>query len=703
MDTLDAIKQTFFQECEELLTDAEQGLLAIKSGEADADTVNAVFRAVHSVKGGAGAFALEDLVRFAHVFESVMDELRSERMMASDEIAEILLRAADVLADHVQAARDGTSLNEARASDARNELQALLGEPADQGSDFDDGDFAFAPMMVDLGDADVSLTAEMMPPTWSIDFSPKSEMYLKANEAGLILREVARLGAVATTIDDSDLPPLDQLSAEQAYVHWNIRLTGQVTEAEIRQVFEFVEDDCKLAISLSDSQCVQPDVNFQPDDVDSSIPPVLEIMGVTPEQRSPTPTTVALATPLAPTAAQQNIRVELERVDRLINVIGELVIQQAMLSQKMLESGLTRSSNVTQGLEDLEALTREIQDSVMAIRAQPVRSVFQRMPRLAREVADITGKRVKLIMEGEGTEVDKTIIERLTDPITHMLRNAIDHGLEDPEGRAAAGKPPEGMVHLRALHRSGRIVIELEDDGQGINRTRVRKIAVDRGLIANDATLSDEDTDNLIFLPGFTTSEAVSDLSGRGVGMDVVRRSVQSLGGRISIASEPGIGSKFTMSLPLTLAVLDGMVVSAGDQTLIAPLANIVESFPPPASDIHYVGPNDAVVRVRDIFIPVIDLAVALGFRDEPLPTGSGVAVLVETESGSKAAFLVDAIQGQRQVVIKSIEANYQKVQGISSATILGDGRVALILDIDNLVANAKKRPDPQADMRWAS
>ncbi|NEX95050.1 chemotaxis protein CheA, partial [Caulobacter sp. 17J65-9] len=393
--------------------------------------------------------------------------------------------------------------------------------------------------------------------------------------------------------------------------------------------------------------------------------------------------------PAAP--VQATIRVDLERVDRLIDLVGELVIQQAMLSQRVGESGLARSSNVAVGLEDLEQLTREIQDSVMAIRAQPVKSVFQRMPRLVRECAEMTGKKVRLVTEGEGTEVDKTVIERLSDPITHMLRNAIDHGLETPDERAAAGKPAEGVVRLAALHRSGRIIIEVQDDGKGINRPRVRKIAVDKGLIAEDAILSDDEVDNLIFLPGFSTADAVSDLSGRGVGMDVVKRSIGALGGRISISSIPGQGSKFTLSLPLTLAVLDGMVVTAADQTLVTPLTTIVESLTPKAEDVHLVGGRDAVIRVRDTFVPLVDVGVALGFRDEPIPAASGVAVLIESEAGGKAALLVDSIQGQRQVVIKSLESNYQQVEGVAAATILGDGRVALILDVDALVSTRRK------------
>ncbi len=377
---------------------------------------------------------------------------------------------------------------------------------------------------------------------------------------------------------------------------------------------------------------------------------------------------------------------DLERVDRLIDLVGELVINQAVLAQRAAESGLAKHNDVALGLDDLEQLTREIQDSVMAIRAQPVKSVFQRMPRLVREVAAAVGKEVRLVTEGENTEVDKTVIERLSDPITHMIRNAIDHGLESSEKRLAAGKPAEGMVKLAAFHRSGRIVIEVSDDGGGINRPRVKDIAASKGLIDPNAPLSDEEIDNLIFLPGFSTASAVSDISGRGVGMDVVKRSINALGGRISINSTPGKGSVFTMSLPLTLAVLDGMVVSAAGQTLIAPLSTIIETLQPKPHEVKAIGPNAWLMSIRDSFVPLIDVGMALGYRTEPVDPASCVALLVE-EGATRAALLVDAIQGQRQVVIKSLEANYRHVVGIAAATILGDGRVALILDVDAIVS----------------
>jgi two-component system chemotaxis sensor kinase CheA len=434
--------------------------------------------------------------------------------------------------------------------------------------------------------------------------------------------------------------------------------------------------------------------------------PVAAVDPVAPA-RTATPAPAADALSAAPKAAdttvaapvQTTIRVDLDRVDRLINLVGELVINQAMLSQRVIEAGLVRSSNVALGLDDLEQLTREIQDSVMAIRAQPVKSVFQRMPRLIREIAAATGKQVRLITEGEGTEVDKTVIERLTDPITHMIRNAVDHGLESPADRVAAGKPAEGTVRLAAMHRSGRIVIDITDDGAGIDRKRVRDKAVEKGLISPDAVLTDEETDNLLFMPGFSTASAISDISGRGVGMDVVKRSVQALGGRISIASRPGEGSTFTLSLPLTLAVLDGMVVTVDSQTLVVPLTAVIETLQPKPETVRSLGPSGMVVAVRDAFVPLIDIGAALGFRSTPIDPCSGVALLVENDVGGHAALLLDGIQGQRQVVIKSLESNYQQVEGIAAATILGDGRVALILDVDAVIANRRREPAPNADL----
>jgi two-component system chemotaxis sensor kinase CheA len=716
------IKATFFQECEEQLVELETGLLAMEEGDDSSETVNAVFRAVHSVKGGAGAFGLEDLVHFAHAFETTLDEVRAGRLEATAEVVKPLLRAADILTDLVRAARDGGEVEQARCEAMASELFALIGVEEPAGDDDGMDGIDFQPMQAAIPAFDdfvpireVEEPSEADVGGWMLKFKPRPELYKKANETVLLLRELARLGQVEVELDASDLPLLPHLDPEGSYLSWTIQVRGPA-EADVREVFDFVESDCELDIRPAGAA-------EQPPPAEATVPAEAELdiaaliskaqtavaesepapVGPVPANEEPAGSVAASPQSGAPNpreakavAAGATIRVDLERVDRLIDLVGELVINQAMLAQRVTEAGMARASSVAVGLDELEQLTREIQDSVMAIRAQPVKSVFQRMPRLVREVAAAVGKQVRLVTEGEGTEVDKTVIERLTDPLTHMIRNAIGHGLESPEKRIAAGKNPEGVVRLSALHRSGRIVIEVADDGGGINRERVRQIAVEKGLIAADAPLTDEETDNLIFLPGFSTADAISDISGRGVGMDVVKRSIQELGGRISIASRPGLGSTFTMSLPLTLAVLDGMVVTAGDQTLVAPLTAIVETLQPKASEVHGLGGGSRVISIRGAYVPLVDVGFSLGYRAEPLDAEQGVALLIEGEGGSRAVLLVDAIQGQRQVVIKSLEANYRRVPGIAAATILGDGRVALILDIDALVAASRATEAPR-------
>ena len=738
MDELEAIKVTFFQECEELLADLEGGLLAMEEGAGDSETVNAVFRAVHSIKGGAGAFGLEPLVRFAHVFETLLDAVRAGSVPNTVELAAVLLRASDILADHVSAARGLGDVDMAASAAMAAELEtwtdpnaapapaaaapvieevapAPVVVAADDAMDDDDLGFVFVPQTISV-EAQAA-DAELVPSNvWTVSIRPKSDLYRKANETALLLRELNRLGPIKATLDDRALPALEDLDPEAAFVTWSVRLETEEDETAIREVFEFVDGDCDLEITrgeavvedalatlltVAETPAIIETVEAAPAPVEIAAPaPVAEI---TPAAPAPAPV-VEAAKPAAPAAppvkatpvevpgpGQSVIRVDPERIDRLIDLVGELVINQAMLAQRVGEYGIAPSSNLAMGLDELEQLTREIQDSVMAIRAQPVKSVFQRMPRLVREVANMTGKQARLVMDGENTEVDKTVIERLSDPITHMLRNAIDHGLESPEERKAAGKNPEGVVRLAALHRSGRIVIEVSDDGKGINRERVFSIAVKKGLIAPDLQLTDEEIDNLIFLPGFSTADKISDVSGRGVGMDVVKRSVQALGGRISITSRPGLGSTFTLSLPLTLAVLDGMVVDVAGETLVVPLAAIVESLRPKPEEVRPLGPVGSVLAVRDSFVPLIDVGQALGYRDHsPAPT-DGVVLLVEGEDGSRAALVADAIHGQRQVVIKSLEQNYQQVEGVAAATILGDGRVALILDVDATIAMRRR------------
>jgi two-component system chemotaxis sensor kinase CheA len=708
MDQMAEIRLTFFQECEEQLSALETGLLAMQEGQADSETVNAVFRAVHSIKGGAGAFRLERLVSFAHVFETALDRVRSGALAADADVVKLFLRAADALADLVTASRDGTPADEAATDAIAEEFDALIG--SGPGADEDDLaglDFSPVTTAFDLPSADPPHTEQTV---FHIRFRPLRDMYAKANDPLVLFRELKRLGSLECQCDLANLPFLDTMDPEDSYLSWVLRLETQSSLAAVKEVFDFVDGDCDLVIEAeapADAVAQTPQGEL---DIAAILRKVREEAPLIAEAKAAAQVQASgpadAAAPVSAQAAQRTdvkptIRVDLGRVDRLINLVGELVINQAMMTQRVLQSSIVRDREVNSSLEELERLTREIQESVMAIRAQPVRPLFQRMSRIVREVADATAKDVRLRTEGESTEVDKTVVELLADPLTHMIRNAVDHGLETPEKRVAAGKPPEGTVRLAAAHRSGRIIIEISDDGAGINRPRVLQKAISQGLVAPDAQLSDVEIDNLLFLPGFSTAQAVSSISGRGVGMDVVKRSIQALGGRISIASAPGQGSTFTLSLPLTLAVLDGIVVSVDAQTYVIPLTAIVETVKHEASRIHNVGENSFVLRVREVMVPLIDVGAELGVRPPAPSVRPGVAIVIETASGTRSALLVDSIQDQRQVVIKSLETNYRRVDGIAAATILGDGRVAMILDVDALVG-LRHQERAAADIQFA-
>jgi two-component system chemotaxis sensor kinase CheA len=707
VDPLASIKQTFFQECEEQLSELEGGLLRIEDGDHDPELINAVFRAVHSIKGGAAAFGFDNLVDFVHVFESTLDLLRSNALEPTAAVTKILLQASDILSDLVRSARTDSCVNESNVHAIKTQLQALCAPSAEDaaGEDatgFQDLEFAPVGVSLDALFSDFAEGAEPKSAHFSIRFKPRAGLYAKANEALRLIRELTELGEATITCDTSELPFLTELDPEGAYFSWDIELATTATEADIRQVFEFVEWECDLEVShlaepprgVASADAFAVDAAHTAKDIRKA---ETHVIAETPAKPAAEPASAQEAKQRDgqhATVTQPTIRVDLDKVDKLINLVGELVINQAMLSQRVSEAGLSRASSVVIGLDELEQLTRDIQDSVMAIRAQPVKPIFQRMSRTVREVAAITNKSVRLIVEGEGTEVDKTVIERLTDPLTHMVRNAVDHGIESPEARVAAGKSEEGTLRLSAMHRSGRIVIEVSDDGAGINRKRVREIAISKGLISEDAALTDEETDNLIFLPGFSTNDTASAISGRGVGMDVVKRAIQALGGRITISSRYGYGSSFSMSLPLTLAVLDGMVVTVAGQTLVLPLTAVIETLQPKHGNVHSLGVDVRMIASRNSFIPLVDIGRELLCRTDDVDPTSQVALLVESENRTKCALLVDAIQGQRQVVIKSLETNYGRVRGIAAATILGDGRVALILDVDAIVGGL--RPDAQ-------
>lgn len=670
------MRSQFLQECTENVSELEAGLLTLQDDAHDREQLNTVFRAVHSIKGGAGMFGLEGLTRFAHAFETALDACRAGRADLSAGALDVLLRAADALADLVASAQAGAPLSERQFGAVMAELAAL--ESVEIVADLDDLDLGFVPQAVDL---DSMFDPLPVPQSWRIRFAPHVALYYGANEPLELLRELQRLGDCRVELDATRLPLLDELDPEDAYLGWTVLLDGPSDLLAVQEVFDFVEGACQLVIETQDDALCDVAI------ADDGGPPPR------PEAVPSEPAPADAVRQFAP-VANPTLRVDLDRVDRLINLVSELVISEATLTERISAIEGPAAAAVSDAIGDLRAFTREIQESVMAIRAQPVKALFQRMSRLVREMEGMTGKTVRLVTYGEETEVDRAVIERLTDPLTHMIRNAIDHGLENPDRRLATGKSAEGSIRITAAHRGGRIVIEIADDGRGIDRPRVRAIAIERDLVGADDTLTDEAIDNLLFEPGFSTAPTVTDLSGRGVGMDVVRKSVQALGGRISVASQPGRGTTFTLSMPLTLAVMDGMLVTVCGECMVIPLTALLESVQPKMSDVRPLGGSATLLTIRGSQAPLIDLGAALLYRDAPALSANSVALLVEDDAGERLALLVDDIIGQRQVVIKSLETNYQALPGIAGATVLGNGKVALILDINALVAAQRARPE---------
>ena len=528
---------------------------------------------------------------------------------------------------------------------------------------------------------------------------PHAELYSRANDPLLLLRELAELGEITVDAQVTELPGLDEFEPFGVYCSWEVSIIGEeLSEAKIREVFEFVEGDCDIEISEGVAEPAKDDAAaFEEDD---DLPSFADLAAeITPKPVAKPPAPKALKPsagaggdhPEGETSGSrpvgvQSIRVDLDKVDRVVNMVSELVITQSMLTQQMDENLRQKYQELVRGLEILAQTTRGLQDSVMAIRAQPVKSVFSRMPRLVRELAGKTGKKIKLETVGENTEIDKTVIEQLSDPLTHMIRNSADHGIESMEKRIAAGKSETGTIRLSAEQAGGNILIAIEDDGAGIHREKVLEIGRERGIVGADQQMTEEQIDNLIFAPGFSTATEVSDISGRGVGMDVVLSNIKKIGGSVHVRSWPGKGTRMTLKLPLTLAVLDVMLVAVGTCPYVVPLSSIVETMQTARADFGHMPTGDRVLRVRGEYVQVIDLAQRFDLPNET-PEDQRFVVLCEAEGTQKVAIIVDEIIGQQQVVIKSLEENFERIEGIAGGTILGDGSVALIVDVQGLRA----------------
>lgn len=641
---------TFFEEAVEALAQIESGLLGLEQCQDEPvriqELVNDVFRAAHSIKGGAATFGLTQIAELAHHAETLLERLRSGSMKPDSQITALLLTSVDMLRALVKwsSAGDGSEPPDTAALCRDLDSAAKqLGAPGERA-------VAFA----------VKPAAEAKRTHYRISFVPKPDMLTTGNDAVRLLRELTLLGDTKVTADISRLPGLRELDPTKCYLGWTVELVGAVTRAQIDEVFSWVDEDAEIKI---DETVETPVVSAE-----RAHEPVARVPEHAAERDS------------------GSIRVSVSKLDMLMNMIGELVITQSILGELEGDGPIDvkRLASLRDGLALLARNTRALQESVMSLRSMPIGSVFSRFPRLVHDLSRQLGKRVELKLSGQTTEVDKTVLEKLGDPLTHLVRNSLDHGIEKPEVRRARGKPETGTLSIRAFHRGGDIVVELEDDGAGLDLEKILARGKERGLIGPDEVLSEDQIRELIFAPGFSTAEVVSDVSGRGVGMDVVRRNIKALGGQIQMSSVQGQGTRTTLRLPLTLAIIDGQLVGVGSYTYVVPLLSILESVEIERSRVSRFEGKQPLYRLRDDLVPIVPLGAVLGVSSGRVPLDAGLLVVVESD-GERLGLLVDDLQAQQQVVVKSLETNYEHVEGLAGATILGDGSVALILDVQGI------------------
>jgi len=691
----DQFHSLFFEESLEGLDDMESGLLELQPGSTDTETINGIFRVAHSVKGGSGMFGFTEITNLTHIMETLLDEMRGGQREIDKTGIDLLLVSVDCLRDMLETQKNGAEHNQEQIDSIQQRLETMLaGEQNDSATESE--------LATPISTAEPQSSAN----GWRVKFIPHEGMLSTGNDPVLMFKVLEMSGALETRADLSRLPKFADLDPEKCLLSWDILVKGKVHRDEVTEVFDWVEGECDLKITAltenAPTDIGETKLSVTPDALPNE--PVSDDSATNQETNDQPPPTVLEAdtssdvdrreqktdrrqTDRRTSSAQESssIRVNIDKVDGLVNMVGELVITQSMLARFSEESTELNLEMLRDGLEQLERNTRELQESVMQIRMLPISFSFNRFPRLVRDICGTLGKKAELILSGEQTEVDKTVLEKISDPLVHLVRNSLDHGLETPEVRLAAGKPETGTLLLNAFHEGGNIVIEIKDDGAGLNKEKILAKAREKGLVGSREEISEEQIYNLIFQPGFSTADTLSDLSGRGVGMDVVRRNIRDLGGNVSIQSETGIGSTVTIRLPLTMAILDGQLVKVGDQCYVVSLVSIVESLQIDPQYLNSVSGQTELYKIRDEYIPIIRLYDLLNVDSEITELTQGLLVVVEGDN-RKFGLFVDDLLGQQQVVIKSLATNFEQIQGISGATILGDGKVALILDVAGLV-----------------
>ncbi len=699
---MDKIKETFFVECEDHISNMEVSILGLEENPGDTETMNAIFRAAHSIKGNSGCLGFDEINSFTHILETVLDKLRNDEMKVSEDIVSILLESVDCVKALVYTARNGGECKFG-VNKVLDKLKGLLGpEKGPAGAEAGGG----APPSHSVSQGPTLFKVCFTPgrDTLRRGIDPVNNIIERLSEAGEILRSV---------VDTSELPPLKKMDPESCYLSWEILLLSRSGKDEIENVFEFVRDESRVEITqvtplneeVGETEGAEAWGLFDPLPMEQASVAGAEAEGpdkkllgeILVDEKAITTGQLNEALKKQSTSPKEGvaivrkedattIRVDTGKIDKLINLAGELVITQSMISQLTGKPSAEKLATLQSISEQLERNTKEIQERVMSIRMLPIGSVFGRFGRVVRDIARAKDKKITLNISGEETELDKTLVEKIADPLTHLIRNSVDHGIEQPEERLEKGKPETGCVKLNAYHGGGCVVVTVEDDGKGLDRNRILKKAVEKGLVdeAGAGALSDGQVYDLIFLPGFSTAEVVTDVSGRGVGMDVVKRNIEALGGSISVESSEGAYTKIFLKIPLTLAVIDGLIFSIGDYRFVLPIMSVLESRRPGENEVKTVEGKGEVVKFRDKYVPLVRLHQAFKIEvDEERPWRALVVVI--SIDGVEYGLLVDALLGEQQVVIKSM-ASLQGLPGVAGATILGDGSVALILDGEGIV-----------------
>lgn len=660
--------QTFFEEAEELLVEMEQLLLGLDLESPDAEELNAIFRAAHSIKGGAATFGFAALTETTHLLENLLDRTRRRELTLSRTIIDTFLETKDVLQDQLNAYRNGTEPDPETLARICAVLQQLALETAGGGAPTPAAAPAPAPV------------AAAPAPAAGGGGLKVTLVNVSAADQALLRDELGNLGEITGQKEEG--------------ANLTVWLSTQCSPDDIIAVCCFIVDGDQIVVEAADAPAAPAAAEAAPPAAPAPAPAPAPAAAAPAAAPAPAKEK-AKAAPAAAAHAQESgsIRVPTEKVDQIINLVGELVITQSMLAQTASALDPVLFDRLFSGMGQLERNARDLQEAVMSIRMMPMDYVFSRFPRLVRDLAGKLGKQIDLVTFGKATELDKSLIERIIDPLTHLVRNSLDHGIETPDKRVAAGKEPTGQLILSAQHHGGNIVIEVSDDGGGLRRDKILAKAVQNGLPVSE-NISDDEVWQLIFAPGFSTAEAVTDLSGRGVGMDVVKRNIQEMGGHVEVSSRAGQGTTTRIVLPLTLAILDGMSVKVGAETFILPLNCVMESLQPKPEDVHTAANNDRVMHVRGEYLPLLELHRVFNVDEAVQEPTQGIAVILQAE-GKRFALLVDQLIGQHQVVLKNLETNYRKVPCISAATILGDGSVALIVDVGALQRTGVRRQDP--------